>query len=140
MTNVRLNDEEKVQIETLAADGQSLRKIGQVVGRSPHTVALHLEQPGVAEKVQSEKAELAEMYRDKARAIVESISDTDIAKASLQQKSISSGVLLDKSLLLSGDLPTLDIGALWLAVEAVRDMRDKAQSQLPAQPLIEGRI
>ena len=55
MTAPHLNDEEKLKIEVLAADGQSPTRIGKLVKRSPHTVQKHLEQPGVAEKVQDEK-------------------------------------------------------------------------------------
>jgi hypothetical protein len=80
-------------------------------------------EPEIQRQVQDEKAVLAEIYRSKARRIVESIGEEDIAKASLQQKSISSGVLLDKSLLLSGDLPQVNLTVLLDAVQLVREMR-----------------
>jgi hypothetical protein len=135
-----LNDEEKVKIEVLAADGQSPTRIAKLVKRSPHTVQKHLEQPGVAEKVQDEKAVLAEKYRAQARRILDSINDKDIEKASLQQKSISSGVLLDKSLLLAGDVPPIRVEILLAAVSEIRAQRERddpaartRNQQLPAE-------
>ena len=126
MTGKLLNNQERITIETLSADGQSLNKIGKAIGRSPHTVRDHLALPDVQQKVQDEKAVLAEMYRSKARAIVESISDADNLKARLQQKSISSGVLLDKSLLLAGEAPIVNVAILLDAVAAIREMRRNA--------------
>ncbi len=82
-----------------------------------------LAEPEIQQQVRDEKDVLAEIYRSKARRIVESINDQDIAKASLQQKSISSGVLLDKSLLLTGDVPTFRIEVLLAAVAQVKEMR-----------------
>ena len=103
MTREHLDTEEKAQITTMAADGQSPARIAKQVRRSHHTVKRFLSEPETQRQVRDEKAVLAEIYRSKARRIVESISEEDIAKASLQQKSIASGVLLDKSLLLSGE-------------------------------------
>ena len=74
---------------------------------------------------------LAKLYRSKARRIVESISEEDIAKASLQQKSISSGILLDKSLILAGDVPPIRIEIL-LTVSEIRAQRER--DNLAARP------
>ncbi len=69
---------------------------------------------------------MSAVFRGKARDVVVSIDAEDIAKATLQQKSISSGILLDKSLLLSGE-PTmnLNIGALLDVCDAIRQRRDE---------------
>ena len=132
MTREHLDTEEKAQITTLAADGQSPARIAKQVGRSHHTVKRFLSEPETQRQVTDEKAVLAEIYRSKARRIVESISEEDIAKASLQQKAIASGVLLDKSLLLAGDMPPIRIEILLHAVQAIRDMRAAQDaSQLP---------
>jgi hypothetical protein len=119
----QLNEEEKRQIETLSAAGWSPHRIGKHLKRSRHTIVKHLSQPGIAAKVQDEKSVLAEKCRAQAHRILDSINDTDISKASLQQKSISSGVLLDKSLLLTGDAPSVNIHILLEAVQAVRAIR-----------------
>lgn len=135
MTNRHLDDKEKTTIEVLSADGQSPGRIARQVGRSPHTVKKHLEQPDVQQKVESEKEVLAAKYREQAHRILDSISDEDILKASLQQKSISSGVLLDKSLLLTGDAPSINVHVLLELVTAFKKQRDQEdQPQLPAAP------
>ena len=52
--------------------------------------------------MQAERAELVDIYRDRARACVVAIDDEKIQKASALQLATSSGILLDKSLLFSG--------------------------------------
>jgi hypothetical protein len=111
---------EQETIVTLAAAGVSPNKISHAVGRSRHLVRNTLAKPEIARAVEDEKAELAEIYREKARTIVVSISNADIANASLQQKAISSGILLDKSLLLSGQPTNINFSVLLDVVEAMR--------------------
>jgi hypothetical protein len=125
--------EETETIVTLAASGMSQTKIAQTVGRSRGMVRNMMEEPKIQEKIEDEKTVLAKLYRDKARRVVDSINDIDIEKASLQQKSISSGVLLDKSLLLSGDLPQVSVTALLDLVQVVRDMRNAEDARFQAE-------
>ena len=125
--------EETETIVTLAASGMSKTKIAQTVGRSRGMVRNMMEEPEIQSKIGDEKSVMAKIYRDKARRIVDSINDVDIEKASLQQKSISSGVLLDKSLLLSGDLPQVSVTVLLNLVQAARDMRDAEDGRLQAE-------
>ena len=125
--------EETETIVTLAASGMSKTKIAQTVGRSRGMVRNMMEEPEIQEKIGDEKSVLAKLYRDKARRVVDSINDVDIQKASLQQKSISSGVLLDKSLLLSGDLPQVSVTVLLDLVTAARDMRDAEDARFRAE-------
>ena len=127
MTRSHLDDKEKETIKILAADGQSATKIGKQVKRNPHTVRKFLAEPEVERQVRDEKSLLAEKYRGKALKVLESINDEDIRKASLQQKSISSGVLLDKSLLLTGEMPSINVTVLLDAVSAIRAMRRNPQ-------------
>jgi hypothetical protein len=132
----RPSTEERQQIITGAAAGLSQNKIAKSVGRSRTLVQNTLNEPETQAEVSIEKAELAELYRQKARDIVVSIDATDISKASLQQKAISSGVLLDKSLLLSGE-PTeilaANVGVLMDVVEALRS-RGPVRQGLPRLP------
>jgi hypothetical protein len=125
--------EEKETIITLAASGMSQTKIAQAVGRSRGMVKHVIAEPEIQRQVQDEKAVLAEIYRGKARRIVESIGEEDIAKASLQQKSISSGVLLDKSLLLTGDIPPIRVEILLQAVDAIRAQREQENARFRAE-------
>ena len=125
--------EETETIVTLAASGMSKTKIAQTLGRSRGMVKNMMEEPEIQEKIGDEKSVMAKLYRDKARRVVDSINDVDIQKASLQQKSISSGVLLDKSLLLSGDLPQVSVTVLLDLVTAARDMRDAEDARFRAE-------
>ena len=84
-----------------------------------------LAEPEIQAAVKDEKAELAAIYRDKARSVVSSISDTDIGKANLLQKATSSAILLDKSLLLTGEMPSIDVSVLMDLCKAIRDKRDE---------------
>ena len=125
--------EERAKITTLAAAGLSQNKIAQTVGRSRHMVKNVLAEPEIQRAVKDEKAELAAIYREKARTIVESISSEDIDSASLQQKAVSTGILLDKSLLLSGDATSnLNVQVLLDVAAAIR-CRMQGQVVLPFQ-------
>jgi hypothetical protein len=115
--------EDQETIVTLRASGLSQTKIAQTVGRSRSLVKNVLAKPEVKKAVIDEKAELAAIYREKARAVVTSISDADIGKASLQQKAIASGILLDKSLILFGEAPTINIHLLLEVVAAIKAQR-----------------
>jgi len=112
--------EERQQVTTMAAAGLSQAAIARNLDRSRHMVRNVLAQPEVQRNIQDEKAELAQLYREKARTIVESISSADIAGASLQQKAVSTGILLDKSLLLSGDPTSINVSVLMDVVDAMR--------------------
>ena len=125
--------EEQETIVTLAASGMSQTKIAQTVGRSRGMVRNMMEEPEIQTKIGDEKSVLAKLYRDKARRVVDSINDVDIEKASLQQKSISSGVLLDKSLLLSGDLPQVSVTVLLNLVQAAKEIRQVEDDRCRAE-------
>ncbi|MDR3798348.1 MAG: hypothetical protein P4K93_09360 [Terracidiphilus sp.] len=129
-----MTEREQGKIELLAADGAGPHKIGKAIGRHHITVEKHLAKPDAQTRVQDEKAVLADLYRGKARHIVESISEEDIKKASLQQKSISSGVLLDKSLLLTGDVPTIRVEILLQAVADIRAQRERDDLAAEREP------
>jgi hypothetical protein len=122
----------------MAANGASQNKISQHVGRSRGLVKHLLAEPEIQRAVVDEKAELARIYREKARAIVTSIDAVDISKASLQQKAISSGILLDKSLLLVGEATSVDVHVLVDAAKAYRDMRRAERlKELSAPPVVQ---
>ncbi len=130
-----LTTEEQAQITTMAAGGVSQNRIAKTIGRSRHMVKNTLAEPEVIQAVELEKAELAELYRDKARAVLVSINDADIEKASLQQKSVSTGILLDKALLLSEGPPVLDVHILLDILAMVRgDLPNQPKSPLLLAP------
>jgi IS30 family transposase len=118
--------EELQQITTMTAAGYSQRRIAKAIGRSQHLVTTTQKKPEIQRAIKDEKAELAELYRDKARDVLASICDADIKKASLQQKAVSTGILLDKSLVLTGE-PTenLNIKVLFEVAQLIRQQRDE---------------
>ena len=69
-------------------------------------VKRHLEAPETIVKVEDERMQLVEIYKDKARACAVGITDEKIAKSSALQLATASGICTDKALLLQG-MPTL---------------------------------
>lgn len=138
--------QERQQVITGAAAGLSENRIAKQIGRSRKLVHDIVGEPEVQRQIVDERAELSKLYRDKARQIVSSIDAADISKATLQQKSISTGILLDKSLLLAGE-PTQNVAVLVELAAAVRAQRrmeglrhveEYARAHgLPAPPVIE---
>jgi hypothetical protein len=125
-----LTTEQKAQVATLSAAGWSQNKVARTIGRSRHAVKNALAKPEVQKAVHDEKQELAGIFRQKSRDVVTSISDADISRASLQQKSISSGVLLDKSLLLTGEAPmSINVQILLDVASAIRRQDAEADAE-----------
>lgn len=98
----RVNVEEKQQIALLAATGKSQRAIARAIGRDNKTVAKVLKDPGVMAAKANIEERLADKFEQLTEAILDSVSEDDLLKASLQQKSISAATCLDKSRLLRG--------------------------------------
>lgn len=112
--------------KALSALGHSYRAIGTELGRCDKTIKKALTRsPEVIQEVREIRADLAERYQAEALRVLNSISDQDIEKASLQNKAVSSGIFLDKSLLLRGQVTQVDVHVLLDAVSAVRETRDQ---------------
>jgi hypothetical protein len=123
--------EQKQQAITMAAAGHSCNKISQAIGKDRVTIKRHLDTPEAIAQVRDERTELVELYREKARDCVAAIDDEKIAKASALQLATSSGILLDKSLLLSGK-PTQNVAVIVQVLDmlaAKRDEEDERQLQ-----------
>ena len=126
-----LTTEQQQQITTLAAAGYSQTRISKTIGKGRNMVKRHLETPEAIAQVREERTELVELYRQKARDCVAAIDDEKIAKASALQLATSSGILLDKSLLLSGK-PTQNVAVIVQVLDmlaAKRDEEDERQLQ-----------
>jgi len=129
--------QERAQIVTLAASGQSQAAIARNIGRSRHLVRNTLKEPEIMAKVKDEKAELSQLCREKARDIFVSIGSADIDKANLLQKATAGAIMLDKSLLLSGDPTSINVSVLMDVVDAIRSRqpgRIERPFQSPALP------
>ncbi len=124
--------QERQQIITGAAAGLSENAIAKGLKRSRRLVKNILADPEIQRAVRDERAELAELYKEQARKIVASISPEDIAKSSLQQKAVSSGILLDKSLLLAGE-PTQNLSVRVL-VDLAQNIRQMRRAELLPTP------
>ena len=118
-----LTTEQQQQATSLAAAGWSQTKIAKTIGRSRNAVKHYLEKPEAIAEVRDEKQELAVLYREKARACVTAIDDDKIKKSSALQLATSSGILLDKSLLLGGQ-PTVNVAVLVDLIGLIRQNRD----------------
>jgi hypothetical protein len=135
-----LTTEQKQQAITMAAAGHSCNKISQAIGKDRVTIKRHLDTPEAIAQVRDERTELVELYREKARDCVAAIDDDKIAKANVLQLATSSGILLDKSLLLSGK-PTQNVAVIVQVLDVLRVRNDEeierqhqqAQAKLSAQ-------
>lgn len=124
-----LSTEEKQKIVTLGADGWPAYRIAKHMNRNRHTIKKYLDTEEAATVVREERAELVEIYREKARDILVSIDAETINKANLLQRATSSGIFLDKSLLLSGR-PTQNAAII---VEVLDVLRKKDDEEIERQ-------
>lgn len=124
-----LTVEQQQQVTTMAAAGHSAYRISQTMGKGINMVKRHLETPEVIAEVQDERAELVELYREKARDCVVAIDDEKIQKSSALQLATSSGILLDKSLLLSGQPTAIHVHALVDVLDTIRQLRDEREER-----------
>ena len=121
---------EKQQIATLAATGKSQRAIARATGRDPRTIVRVLKDPGVLEEKAKIEDRLATKFEQLAEAVLDSVSEDDLLKATLQQKTISAATMTDKARLLRGQT-TSNIGLM------VRLVREACESgELPPCPVI----
>jgi hypothetical protein len=135
-----LNTRDKAKIKTQAAEGLSVYRIAKQVKRAPNTIKKFLQDPAIATEVAHNKIKVAERCEFEALRIINSIDDQNLEKASLQNKAVSAGILIDKGLLLRGQMPlTVHVEVLLAAVADIRQMRKLAspQPQLPsvAEPI-----
>jgi len=121
---------EKQQIATLAATGKSQRAIARATGRDPRTVARVLKDPGVLDEKAKIEDRLASRFEQLTVAVLDSVSEDDLSKASLQAKVTSAAIMTDKVRLLRGQT-TSNVGLM------VRLVREACESgELPPCPVI----
>lgn len=94
--------EEKQTIAILSAKGRSNRSISREIGRSDVTVAAVLRKPEIVDLKIDIQNRLATKFEQLAEAILNAVSEEDLLKASLQQKSISAATMVDKARLIRG--------------------------------------
>ena len=118
-----LTTEQQQQIITMAAAGHSQTKISKTIGKGRNMVKRHLDTPEAIAQVGDERTELVELYKQKARDCVAAIDDEKIQKSSALQLATSSGILLDKSLLLSGK-PTQNVAIIVELLDVISERND----------------
>lgn len=111
-----LDTAEKTKIATLAAAGKTPYSIGKEIDRDIRTIRAALKSEEVQAMVQETQERLGLKYQAVAEKILDSITDADLEKASLQQKSISSATMLDKARLALG-LTTENIGVRGVVIQ-----------------------
>lgn len=97
-TPLTLQEQEKAK--TLSASGKTPHSIAKELNRSPHTIKRYLSCPEAQGEIQVIKQELADMYEILARRMIDSIADKDIEKINAYQRTLSSGIAIDKMRLL----------------------------------------
>ena len=123
-----LTTEQQKQATTLSAAGWSQTKISKTIGRSRSAVKRYLEKPEAIAIVRDERAELGELYRQKARACVVAIDDEKINKSSALQLATAAGICTDKALLLAGEPTSMNVVALMEVLHVIRH-RDQEESE-----------
>jgi hypothetical protein len=111
-----LSSREKSRILKLSASGKSATAVSKKIGRNRRTVSKYLQDPGTKEL-------LSDIYERLNRKILASITPEDMSKANLLQKTTSSAIMTDKTLVLRGQPTQIHVSYLLDAVEAIREMR-----------------
>ena len=123
-----LTTAQKQEAVVLAAAGYAPSRVAKTMGKSRLMVKRHLEAPETIAMVRDEQQELVELYRQKARDCVAAIDDEKIQKASALQLATSSGILLDKSLLLSGK-PTQNVAVIMEVIDVLKERMDAEEER-----------
>jgi hypothetical protein len=97
-----MTTEERQRVNMLAAQGLTSNAIGLEIGRDRKTVLAHLQRPDAVVQVADIQERLASKFEELSERILDAVCDADLEKATLQQKAISAGVMLDKSRLIRG--------------------------------------
>jgi hypothetical protein len=102
MKKESLTTQEKKQVALLAAQGLSNNAIAKRMNRHHATTKKELLTPESQVEVADIQERLADKFEQISERILDAICEGDLQKASLQQKSVSAGIMLDKSRLIRG--------------------------------------
>ncbi len=126
-----LTAQEKEKTKVLYASGKSFNAIGVEIRRSPHTVKRYLQCPEAQEHVEEIKKELSDMFEDLARKMIDSITDADVLKLNAYQRTLSSGIAVDKMRLLK-DQSTQNI-----SLHEILELQEKVEDEIERRESIE---
>lgn len=119
-----LTVEEKQKATTLSAAGHSQNRIAKAIGRSRNSVKRYLGTDEAIVKVEDERAQLVEIYKDKARRCAIGITDEKIQKSTALQLATASAICTDKAQLLAGQPTNIHVHALVDILDLLRMKRD----------------
>jgi hypothetical protein len=102
MKKESLTTEEKQKVLILSAQGLTNFAISKRLNRSHHTIKKEIVKPESQVQVADIQERLADKFEQLSERILDAVCDADLEKATLQQKAISAGVMLDKSRLIRG--------------------------------------
>jgi len=108
----RLNTQEIKTIITRTAEGITPNAIGKELQRCNKTVAAVLQREGISAQVDVVRQELADRYEELNHRLLDSISNTDIAKINAYQRIVGCGILTDKVRLLRGQSTSNSVAVL----------------------------
>lgn len=97
MSRRNITNEEKQTIAALTANNQSVNAIHTATGLHSTTILKVLQEPQTQEMIVTAGKLLSGKMLERADQIVNSISNEDVFKASLRDKTVSAGVLMDKA-------------------------------------------
>jgi len=122
-------------IKVLRANGLSYHAIAVEIKRDPKTVKKACLEPDTSKEILKIKQELADMYEGLARRMIDSITDIDIEKINAYQRTLSSGIAVDKMRLLRDQsTENIDIQRLSLDLnELIRQCDEAIEAHIPVQ-------
>lgn len=100
MPGKHLNLIEKQKAKVLKATGATNFAIGQELGRSNHSIKACTSTPEAIVEISAFKVQLADLFENLAERLLNSITDVDIEKLNALQRTVSSGIAVDKMKLL----------------------------------------
>lgn len=89
--------EQQQQIAVMAANNASPTAISKATKLHLQTVKKQLNEPATQEMIADASKRLAEKLLEKADQIADAITEEDVFKAGLRDKSVSVGILMDKA-------------------------------------------
>lgn len=98
--NTPLTVKEEQEIKALLASGKTYHAVAIAIGRDPKTVKKYATQPEAAKSIAALRGEFAEMFEGVAKRMIQSITDDDIRNLNAYQRTLSSGIAVDKARML----------------------------------------
>ncbi len=126
------------QVKVLSAAGFTDHAISKELNRSPKTITRALSKPETQREVKVIRLDLASKFEGLANELIDSITPEDIKKLSAYQRTLSSGIAVDKCRLLRNE-STANIG-VDLIEQAWRTQDDLATIDRQLADLRQGAI